>query len=164
MSFGKFNANPFGTAVEEPKTASKSAEEEEETDTFDAGATSFGGFGGPFGGGDASGEGAPSSFPSNYGMNRRTSVSAESLNPTASSNDNWTPPVHHKTPDQLERLQKAVSGHTLFQHLDDEQSSQIIGALVEKTIPAKDIKVCDFSSLPSFFQSQCYICNRHKNG
>jgi cAMP-dependent protein kinase regulator len=105
----------------------------------------------PFGSdGPRDGAGPPSSFrevdgfPSNYGMGRRTSVSAESLNPTAASNDNWTPPFHKKTPEQLERLKAAIFDNLLFKKLDDEQSSQVLGALVEKAIPAKDIKVCLF--------------------
>lgn len=101
-------------------------------------------------GGDAPNDGPPSSwkatsgdgFPAHYGMGRRTSVSAESLNPTASANDNWSPTFHQKTPEQVERLKKSISGNFLFSHLDDEQSGQVLGALVEKPIPAKGIKVC----------------------
>ncbi|KAI9698887.1 MAG: hypothetical protein M1820_007308 [Bogoriella megaspora] len=81
------------------------------------------------------------SFPNNYNMNRRTSVSAESLNPTSSSNDNFTPPHHPKTPEQQSRLRAAVASNFLFSHLDDEQSAQVLGALQEKAIPAKGIKV-----------------------
>jgi cAMP-dependent protein kinase regulator len=100
-------------------------------------------------GGDATGDGPPSSFkatsgegfPAHYGMGRRTSVSAESLNPTASSNDNWAPSFHQKTDEQVARLKKSISTNFLFSHLDDEQSAQVLGALVEKPIPAKDIKV-----------------------
>jgi len=83
---------------------------------------------------------AQGAFPSNYNMNRRTSVSAESMVPTAASEE-WTPPVHVKTPEQLARLKTAVSGNFLFAHLDDEQSSQVLGALVEKPIPGKDIRI-----------------------
>lgn len=99
-------------------------------------------FSGPFGG-DASAD--PSSntdnYPAQYNFNRRTSVSAESLKPSADTYDNWSPPFHEKTPDQLSRLQKAIEGNFLFSHLEDEQSSQILGALMEKPIPAKGIKV-----------------------
>lgn len=109
------------------------------------------GFGSSFGGdGPRDGLAPPSSFrevdgfPSNYGMGRRTSVSAESLNPTAASNDNWTPPFHLKRPEQLERLKAAIFDNLLFKKLDDEQCSQVLGALVEKAIPAKGIKVCLF--------------------
>ncbi|KAI9054159.1 hypothetical protein LZ554_001330 [Drepanopeziza brunnea f. sp. 'monogermtubi'] len=111
-------------------------------------------------GGDAAGEAGPPSsfkntgsegFPSNYGWGRRTSVSAESLNPTASSNENWTPPFHPKTDDQILRLKKSISGNFLFSHLDDEQSAQVLGALVEKPIPAKDIKVIVQGDQGDFF-------------
>jgi len=70
------------------------------------------------------------------------SVSAESINPTDSSNDNWSPPYHQKTPEQLARLREAIDKNILFNKLDVEQSDKVLGALVEKSIPAKDIKVC----------------------
>jgi cAMP-dependent protein kinase regulator len=155
------NANPFGgdgTGKEQMSSGAISkVMEEEENDTvtspttpsfaFTKGGSST--FGAPFGG-DASGDGPPSSFkptssegfPAHYGMGRRTSVSAESLNPTASSNDNWSPPFHPKSEDQVARLKKSISGNFLFSHLDDEQSAQVLGALVEKPIPARGIKVC----------------------
>ncbi|SZF06362.1 unnamed protein product [Blumeria hordei] len=95
--------------------------------------------------------GASDGFPEHYGMGRRTSVSAESLNPTASSNESWTPPYHRKTPEQLERLKKSISGNFLFNHLDDEQSAQVLGALVEKPIPVKDIKVISQGDQGDFF-------------
>lgn len=83
----------------------------------------------------------PDSYPAQYNFNRRTSVSAESLKPSADTYDNWSPPFHEKTPDQLARLKKAIEGNFLFSHLEEEQSVQILGALVEKPVPAKDIKV-----------------------
>lgn len=146
--------NPFGAADNSRSSGGSGSiskvQEEDENDTV-ASPTSphFGGAG--FGFGSSSKEGSengpPSSwkggdgFPAHYGMGRRTSVSAESLNPTASANDNWTPPFHKKTPDQEARLKKAIAGNFLFNHLDDEQSNQVLGAMVEKPIPAKDIKV-----------------------
>lgn len=93
----------------------------------------------------------PQNFPSNYNMNRRTSVSAESLNPSSSSNDNWTPPYHQKTADQQTRLRAAVSGNFLFSHLDDEQSTQVLGALQEKPIPTKGIKVITQGDVGDYF-------------
>ncbi|RAL59395.1 hypothetical protein DID88_006884 [Monilinia fructigena] len=113
-------------------------------------------FGASFGG-DATGGALPPSsfksegFPEHYGMGRRTSVSAESLNPTASSNDNWSPPYHHKTQEQVARLKKSISGNFLFSHLDDEQSAQVLGALVEKPIPAIGIKVITQGDQGDFF-------------
>ena len=74
-------------------------------------------------------------------MGRRTSVSAESMNPNASASDNWTPPNHPKSPEQLSRIKKAVAANFLFTHLDEDQNDLILGALFEKPIPAKGIKV-----------------------
>lgn len=84
----------------------------------------------------------PESYPAQYNFGRRTSVSAEVLKPSADTADNWSPPFHKKTPDQLGRLKTALKDNFLFAHLDDEQYSQVLGALVEKPIPAKDIRVC----------------------
>lgn len=165
------NANPFGADAaaagrEQPGSGiiHEVEEEENENDTFASPTTPSFNFtktsGSTFGasfGGDVAGDGPPSSFrpgpstegfPAHYGMGRRTSVSAESLNPTASSNDNWSPPFHQKTQTQLARLKKSISGNFLFSHLDDEQSGQVLGALVEKPIPAKGIKVCSFQYVP----------------
>ncbi|KAF2260044.1 camp-dependent protein kinase regulatory subunit [Lojkania enalia] len=91
------------------------------------------------------------SFPSNYNLNRRTSVSAESLNPASSANDNWTPPYHPKSPEQQSRLKAAVASNFLFTHLDDEQSAQVLGALQEKPIPTKDIKVIQQGDVGDYF-------------
>ncbi|MCJ1296694.1 hypothetical protein MMC34_008260 [Xylographa carneopallida] len=90
-------------------------------------------------------------FPNNYAMGRRTSVSAESMNPQSSMDDNWKPPHHAKSNDQLTRLRTAVAGNFLFSHLDDEQTSQILGALVEKPIPAKGIKVISQGDAGDYF-------------
>lgn len=98
-----------------------------------------------------SGSGSGPDFPSNYNMTRRTSVSAESLNPTHSQNDNWKPPFHQKTPDQISRLKASVSTNFLFSHLHDEQSNLVLGALVEKPIPAKDIKVITQGDAGDYF-------------
>ncbi|MCJ1310048.1 hypothetical protein MMC25_003709 [Agyrium rufum] len=90
-------------------------------------------------------------LPNNYAMGRRTSVSAESMNPQTSINDNWQPPFHRKSEDQLNRLRTAVSGNFLFSHLDDEQTSQVLGALVEKPIPARGIKVISQGDAGDYF-------------
>lgn len=157
------NSNPFGTDGGKPEAGSGpsggllNVVEEDENDTITSPTTpNFGfsnasgaTFSGPFGG-DGSPEGPPSSmrtppnpdsYPAQYNFGRRTSVSAESLKPVADNNDNWSPPSFSKTADQLGRLQKAIEGNFLFNHLDDEQNAQILGALQEKPIPAKDIKV-----------------------
>ncbi|KAL1835961.1 hypothetical protein VTJ49DRAFT_5759 [Mycothermus thermophilus] len=163
------NLNPFGSARLDTSSAMQRVAEEDENDTVTSPTTpSFGQqqqsggstFRGPFGGGDGGSESHPPSvrspvnsegYPAKYNFARRTSVSAESLKPVGDSLDNWSPPVHPKTPEQLERLKKAISGNFLFSHLDDEQSAQVLGALVEKPIPTKGIKVITQGDAGDFF-------------
>jgi cAMP-dependent protein kinase regulator len=171
--------NPFGTSPSGGgflKSPMQRLEEEEENDTMtsptassfaavdfgkprnnDASEGVFGNFGG-FGGSSKNqitqmppivGEGQ--NFPSNYNTNRRTSVSAESLNPASADNESFTPPFHQKTPDQLSRLKSAVSGNFLFSHLDDDQSSQVLGALHEKPVPSKGIKIIQQGDVGDYF-------------
>ncbi|KAK4248797.1 cyclic adenosine monophosphate-dependent protein kinase [Corynascus novoguineensis] len=157
------NSNPFGSRLE--TSAMQRVAEEDENDTVTSPTTpNFGqspsnAFKGPFGGDSASdpqhfGVRSPPSaegYPAQYNFGRRTSVSAESLKPVGDSYDNWTPPVHPKTPEQLDRLKMAISGNFLFSHLDDEQSAQVLGALVEKPIPTKGIKVITQGDAGDFF-------------
>lgn len=157
------NSNPFGTDGSKPDASGGpsggllNVVEEDENDTITSPTTPNFGVsnlpGAPFRvpfGGDGSLDGPPSSmrtppnpdsYPAQYNFGRRTSVSAESLKPVADVNDNWSPPSYPKTSEQLGRLKKAIEGNFLFSHLDDEQNAQILGALQEKPIPAKDIKV-----------------------
>ncbi|KAL2138419.1 hypothetical protein VTI28DRAFT_6843 [Corynascus sepedonium] len=157
------NSNPFGSRLE--TSAMQRVAEEDENDTITSPTTpNFGqspsnAFKGPFGSDSASDSqhfnvrSPPSAegYPAQYNFGRRTSVSAESLKPVGDSYDNWTPPVHPKTPEQLDRLKKAISGNFLFSHLDDEQSAQVLGALVEKPIPTKGIKVITQGDAGDFF-------------
>ncbi|KAK4168850.1 cyclic adenosine monophosphate-dependent protein kinase [Cladorrhinum sp. PSN259] len=157
------NSNPFGRL--DSGSMQRVAEEDENemvasptTPSFHpAAAASSNTFRSPFGA-DASGDtpmgglGWPAdAFPPQYNFGRRTSVSAESLKPNADTYDNWTPPVHPKTPGQLERLKQAISSNFLFSHLDDDQSSQVLGALVEKPIPTKGIKVITQGDAGDYF-------------
>ncbi|KAL1973150.1 hypothetical protein VTN31DRAFT_6692 [Thermomyces dupontii] len=116
--------------------------------------SSQGGFGSAIDEGEESSDfppGPDQGLPSNYALGRRTSVSAESLNPTSSGSDNWTPPCHPKTEEQLERIKKAVSNNFLFSHLDEEHLKTVLDALVEKPIPAKDIKVITQGDAGDYF-------------
>ncbi len=74
-------------------------------------------------------------------MNRRTSVSAESLAPTSADDSNWKAPQYPKTADQVNRLRDAVAHNFLFSHLDDDQTAQVLGALQERKLPTKDMRV-----------------------
>ena len=111
--------------------------------------------------------GSGEDFPNNYALGRRTSVSAESMNPTASASDNWSPPSHPKTNEQLTRIRTAVASNFLFSHLTDEQTSQVVGALVEKPIPAKGIKVVNQGDAGDFFyivEQGTFDVHIHKSG
>ncbi|KAF4121068.1 hypothetical protein GMORB2_2554 [Geosmithia morbida] len=140
------NANPFGNS----RSQMQSLAEEDENGPPDQA---------PIFGGDASTDAPPTSmsppnpdsYPAQYNFNRRTSVSAESLKPSADTYDNWSPPKHEKSPEQLARLKKAIECNFLFNHLDDEQSGQILSALMEKPVPAKDIKVIIQGDAGDFF-------------
>jgi len=125
---------------------------------FGGGFGNFGGFGAATGSkgttppvAGSSAPGPDQHLPSNYNLNRRTSVSAESLNPASASDSNWTPPYHAKTADQQARLQKAVSNNFLFSHLDDDQNALVLGALQEKAIPAKGVKVIVQGDVGDYF-------------
>ena len=83
----------------------------------------------------------PHSLPSNYNVNRRTSVSAESLAPSSADDAHWKAPTYPKTEQQESRLRSAVAHNFLFSHLDDEQTAQVLAALQERKIPAKDVRV-----------------------
>ena len=93
---------------------------------------------------------ANDSLPANYAVGRRTSVSAEVMQPDADSSS-WKPPHHPKTAEQLARLRTAVSANFLFSHLDDESFALVLGALVEKPIPATNIKVIQQGDAGDFF-------------
>lgn len=89
-------------------------------------------------------------MPSNFQRVRRVSVSAESLVPS-SANDEWTPPVYPKTPEQLQRLKGAIKENFLFNSLDEEQSSQVLSALNEKPIPAAGTRIITQGDVGDFF-------------
>lgn len=105
---------------------------------------------GPTGAAHLSPDSANGEFPPGYNRNRRTSVSAESLVPNA-ADDEWAPPVHPKTPEQEARLRTAVSKNFLFTHLDEEQFSQVLLALVEKLIPNKGMRVITQGDVGDYF-------------
>ena len=149
--------SPFSTN----KNVNSIQEEDEERDTFgsptdtkkDSSSSPFGTFGAAAGGAGAGSlfgnwlgssseqqDTSNQSMPTNYAGNRRTSVSAESMQPDADSG-NWKPPRHEKTPDQLDRLKTAVANNFLFSQLDEDSFGTVLGALAEKSIPAPSIKV-----------------------
>lgn len=148
------NSNPFGSSGSTQSTQQSTGGigaviEEDENDTVSSPSASAFDQAGSFGG-DGTFGGPPSSFrpvgvstegfPGGYGMGRRTSVSAESLNPNAKDED-WTAPNIPKTEHQTQVIKAALADHTLFSKLDDVQSSQLALAMAPKDVPAKGIKV-----------------------
>ncbi|KAL7409713.1 cyclic nucleotide-binding-like protein [Mrakia frigida] len=79
------------------------------------------------------------SFPPGFSAGRRTSVSAESLIPTANGNgagDSERPklPVYPKTAQQLQRIELSIASNFLFRNLDDEQKKDVLSAMKEKKV------------------------------
>ncbi|BEJ14261.1 hypothetical protein CspHIS471_0400280 [Cutaneotrichosporon sp. HIS471] len=92
-----------------------------------------------------------------YALGRRTSVSAESLQPSHHSRK-YDPganafieeeveddessgnaiPTFPKTPEQIERIRFAIKDNFLFKNLDEEQEMDVLTAMREVTIPAKE--------------------------
>lgn len=133
-------ANPFGG----PDQAMQSIGEDEESHHM-TGAPS-----GAFGTGGFNPENAAAAA-SNYNFSRRTSVSAESINPAEADSENWMPPVFPKSDDQKARLRHAISPNFLFSNLEEAQLNQLLNALQEKPIPAKGIKVINQGESGDYF-------------
>ncbi|KAG9893123.1 camp-dependent protein kinase regulatory subunit, partial [Aureobasidium melanogenum] len=157
------NANPFG--ANSSSSGSPFAQSQSVDPSAQHNDSSMGGFNFGFGGAQSTGPrdqnaGAggnnqqldvPQNFPNNYNMGRRVSVSAEVLAPSGTDDSDWKPPTYPKTQEQLSRLRAAVSRNFLFSHLDDEQTEQVLGALQERKIPSKDIKVIAQGDVGDYF-------------
>ena len=174
-SAGQNMADTEGPGPFERNRASNTIQEEdEERDSFGSPTQSksspFSGFGGFGGGGAATGGSGGSLFgnwmggqgatddadaaqhtPANFpGAGRRTSVSAEAMQPDADSGS-WKPPKHDKTTDQLDRLRAAVSNNFLFANLDPDNFRLVLDALSEKAIPAANIRVINQGDEGDYF-------------
>jgi cAMP-dependent protein kinase regulator len=160
------NSNPFGASHNASPLASSQSQSQPQSQPQDSeqGET-FGGFNFGFGGAQNTGgrnQGAsagntrqqmdvPQNFPNNYNMGRRVSVSAEVLAPSGTDDSDWKPPTYPKTQEQVSRLRTSVSRNFLFSHLDDDQTEQVLGALQERKIPAKDVKVIAQGDVGDYF-------------
>ncbi|GAA6050319.1 hypothetical protein JCM3770_002960 [Rhodotorula araucariae] len=85
----------------------------------------------PQGGGSA----GPSGPSVNYNLGRRTSVSAESLDPDAATQA-LPKTVIPKTASQRARIEKAISNNLLFRNLDEDQHTDVLNAMKEVTVQA----------------------------
>ncbi|POY75137.1 hypothetical protein BMF94_1768 [Rhodotorula taiwanensis] len=79
--------------------------------------------------------GAPASLaiPVSYNLGRRTSVSAESLDPSAATQA-LPKTVIPKTASQRARIEKAIANNLLFRNLDQEQHDDVLNAMKEVTV------------------------------
>ncbi|KAI9304824.1 cyclic nucleotide-binding-like protein [Cunninghamella echinulata] len=82
------------------------------------------------------------------GRGRRTSVSAESLQPTATQDFEKT--VIPKTDEQRARIRSAIGQNFLFKNLDDEQYTDVVNAMSEKVVP-QGTKVIEQGGVGDYF-------------
>lgn len=83
--------------------------------------------------------GAGNRFPMHFNANRRTSVSAESLNPAAFHGSLSEVKPTALTQSQLERINKSVAKNFLFSNLDEDSLHKVLGFLKEKKVPAGEV-------------------------
>lgn len=75
----------------------------------------------------------PIGIPLNYNLGRRTSVSAESLDPSQATPMAKT--VIPKSASQRARIEASIKGNLLFRNLDDEQHADVLNAMKEVRVP-----------------------------
>ncbi|KAG0664645.1 hypothetical protein C6P46_001241 [Rhodotorula mucilaginosa] len=96
----------------------------------------FGGFGGSSGQSQQQQQQQQSNslaIPVAYNLGRRTSVSAESLDPNAATQA-LPKTVIPKTASQRARIEKAIANNLLFRNLDQEQHDDVLNAMKEVTV------------------------------
>lgn len=71
-------------------------------------------------------------------FNRRVSVCAEAYNPDEEEEDTDPRVIHPKTDEQRCRLQEACKDILLFKNLDQEQLSQVLDAMFERTVKVNE--------------------------
>lgn len=79
--------------------------------------------------------------PPSFNAMRRTSVSAEIMNPNSFENDNWKPPYHELTSDQLSRLNQSIVKNFLFTNLEEDALDTVLHALQEKKFQKDEVVI-----------------------
>ncbi|CUM67261.1 uncharacterized protein PRCAT00004954001 [Priceomyces carsonii] len=77
-------------------------------------------------------------IPVAFNANRRTSVSAEAMNPDKFKTDSWKPPKNDLTPKQRDELGNSLSSNFLFRQLEDDSRTTVLEALTKKTFKKDD--------------------------
>lgn len=102
-------------------------------------------------------------IPSTFNANRRTSVSAETLNPSRIKDD-WKPPVLPKSQEQLQRLSNSVVRNFLFSSLDEDSLKTVINALEEVKLPAGSEVIKQGDEGDFFYVVESGVVNFFVNG
>ena len=76
---------------------------------------------------------SPVGIPVGYNLGRRTSVSAESLDPSATSDLPKT--VIPKSSSQRSRIETSIKNNLLFRNLDEDQHNDVLNAMKEVRVP-----------------------------
>lgn len=87
---------------------------------------------------DEVGDLQPAAPPPNFNRVRRTSVSAESITPTALGAD-YQKIVVPKTDEQRVRIETSIKNNFLFRSLDEEQHTDVVNAMVERKVAAGEV-------------------------
>lgn len=90
----------------------------------------------------------PSLPPTNYNRGRRTSVSAESMAPSA--NQDFVKLVIPKSQTQAERIKVSIGNNFLFRNLDEEQYLDVVNAMSEKRV-SNETTVIEQGGVGDFF-------------
>lgn len=93
--------------------------------------------------------GPTSGIPLGYNLGRRSSVSAESLDPNAPSSL-LPKTVIPKTPSQRARIESSISNNLLFRNLDEDQYKDVLNAMKEVAV-TKGTKVIVQGAVGDFF-------------
>lgn len=94
-------------------------------------------------------DGPTDTYPQNYNANRRTSVSAESMLPSA--DNTYKRVVIPKTQTQYARIDRAISQNLLFKNLDEEQLKDVLDAMSEKKISTVGSVIIKQGDVGDFF-------------
>lgn len=89
-------------------------------------------------------------FPVAFNANRRTSVSAETINPNIFKSSDWRPPVNDLTPQQREELAGNLASNFLFRQLDINSKKTVVAALAKKQF-SKDTEIIKQGDEGDFF-------------
>lgn len=81
---------------------------------------------------------AKSKIPVAFNANRRTSVSAEAMNPDKFKSDSWKPPINDLSQAQKAELTKTLGSNFLFRQLDSSSKKTVIEALGKKEFKKGD--------------------------